>query len=298
MRSVLYRHYEKYKNYGKMFQIYHLWTKDEEIKEICRYLRKHPFSMINYELTMDYNNMAVNVEYDAECDMHYVLDNNRKLYFPKNMAVQEVITQYRALKKEQDGNSPHCYLNEKDLERIKNRKKAGRKIRLFELGAMEGMFSLNLIDMVDEVHIFECEPNWAHALEKTFAPYSAKTCIVNKYVSDVNDDEHVCLDDYIKEISTDDYIVVKMDIEGAEMLALKGMAWVIRQAETFTFFVCTYHKYDDERMVRELFGNDGYEIENTKGYFCFYRASDYAPPFVRRCILKINKWGVENDAAI
>ncbi|MBA7650995.1 hypothetical protein ES703_58810 [subsurface metagenome] len=56
----------------------------------------------------------------------------------------------------------------------------------------------------------------------------------------------VALDDYFKEMARP-IDVIKMDVEGAEMLALSGMDRLIKESENLTMFVEFY-----PRLIREM----------------------------------------------
>lgn len=218
----------------------------------------------------------------------YVLHEGEKLYFPKNKNEKQIKETYIALLREQDANSPHRYLAPVDIEAIKQYKAAGKYIRVFEFGAAEGMFSLKLCSLCDEIHIFECDSNWIEALRCTFAPWKDKMYITEKYVSDHDDAQHVSLDYYLSERQkTEGLDIVKMDIEGSEIMALKGMKHFMQEVNNFMLFVCTYHRQGDEEAVREICKD--YRIETNKGYFCFYVDPKYGEPYVRRCLLKVTK---------
>lgn len=274
--------------YRRQFLRFHRNSKNQEISNMVKHIRQtEKFSMINTPLTKDYDNLEMDVFYDDIYDLKYVYIDGKKLYVKRGLADCDIKSLIRSLLKEQDDNSCHRYLNEDDLSYIKQYKENGGYIRLFELGSMEGMFSLKLADYVDEIHIFECENEWIDALRATFAQFSINVKIVNKYVGNLNDEKFISLDFYYKNQSLDGLNIVKMDIEGAEIDALLGMNQFMKRSENFKLFVCTYHKANDELQVREICKD--YKIETTPGYFCFYVSSDYKAPYIRRCILKISK---------
>jgi len=276
---------EKWK---RKFLSYHKDTDDAEIQEMVAYIQKTgQFNMINCELQIDYTELGTPLFYCSEKKKLYLIEGGHRLYFSAKQDKSHAMSLYRSLKQEQDVNSPHRYIDDIDMERIKAAKNAGKRVVIYELGAMEGMFSLNLIEYADEVHIFECDREWEEALKCTFEPWIDKVRIVNQYVSDHSDETHICIDDYCERNLSDTLLIVKMDIEGNERLALNGMKHTLERADDFLCFVCAYHRQDDEKVIREFF--EGYKIRNTKGYFCFHSADDYDVPYVRRCLLKISK---------
>ena len=271
----------------KDFVKYHKHTKDAEIQSMISYIKAHEtFDMMNCELSKDYTALEVESAFDSNEGLYYVWHEGKKVYFKKGFSEQQVIQSFKALVKEQDEKSPHRYLSKQDIMEIESYKAAGGAIRVFECGGMEGMFSLNLVDMVDEIYIFECDKDWIDALKCTFAPYKEKVHLVNAYVAD-GEGETVSLDSYTECLDIKTLGIVKMDIEGAEIRALKGMKKFMEKAANFKLFVCTYHRQNDEQLVREICKQ--YEIIANKGYFCFFVDPEYAPPFVRRCLLKVKK---------
>lgn len=287
-RCAMFIERQRKEKWKRRFLHYHKKTKDIEIREMVDHIKRNrSFNMINCELKMDYLRLKVDCFYCLEKNRFYLIENSKKLYFSKILSKEQVISLYRNLKMEQDEKSPHRYIDEIDIEVIRKAKSEGKRIVIYELGAMEGMFSLNLVDVADEIHIFECDKEWEEALKCTFEPWSDKVKIVNKYVSDHSDKMNICIDDYCKEEMSNTLLIVKMDIEGNERYALKGMKHTLDMVEAFLCFVCVYHKKDDEQIVRKYFQEC--KIRNTPGYFCFHVADDYDVPFVRRCLLKINK---------
>ena len=272
----------------KVFLKYHRKTKDPEILSMMKFMKKHnQFNMMNCELSQNYNADNIIVNREEGVLNSYVMHEGKKLYFTKNKDEVGVKNNYIALAKEQDKNSPHCYLSEQDLKDIIDYKKRGGYIRLFEFGTAEGMFSLKLSELVDEIHLFECKPEWIEALQLTFSPWKEKVSIINKYVTDKNDDNSVSLDEYLSGKPYEGLDIVKMDIEGAEIDALHGMKNFLRDSKNFKLFVCVYHNQEDEKQVKDICKN--FDIETNKGYFCFYEDPNYGEPYVRRCLLKISK---------
>lgn len=279
---------KKLTEYKEKFLEYYRNTEDREIKEMLRFIEKTGrLEMMNGNLLHDYDNYIANVSYDDKSEMPYVISGGVKVFFPKKYEKQEVSWRYIALIKEQDVFSPHKYMDDASFEILREAKESGKRLVVIELGAMEGMFSLSLANIADEMYLFECDPDWVTALKETFRPWKNKTTIVEKMVDSYTDQQHIALDEYGFQISEDSFLVVKMDIEGSEREALAGMKKILDAAGDFLLFVCTYHRQDDEALVRKKFHDC--HIWNNRGYFCFYVADDYAQPYVRRCVLRIKK---------
>ena len=73
------------------------------------------------------------------------------------------------------------------------------------------------------------------------------------------------LDDIVDDLGLDRVDVIKMDIEGAERVALQGARRTIRRFRP-RMAICTYHRIDDPRAVPEqvLAIRSDYQV-STKG---------------------------------
>lgn len=274
--------------YKKKFLDYYHKNSNPEITEMVDHiLMTDHFYMANCNFQYNYENYEVHVKVDDKNEFPYVIERGQKVFFPRKYNEQEVKGRFISLLKEQDVFSPHRYLDDDSMDVIREAKNQHKKIVVLELGAMEGMFSLSLADIVDEIYLFECDTDWITVLKETFKPWKEKVTISDKKVCEYSDEYHTALDDWNFDISDNLFLIVKIDIEGDERYALNGMRKLLAAAEDFLLFVCTYHKKDDERLVREMFKDN--EIRNNKGYFCFYVADDYDEPYIRRCVLKIKK---------
>lgn len=63
-----------------------------------------------------------------------------------------------------------------------------------------------MVDRVAAVHLFEVKERWLEPLILTFTPWSEKTHIVRKYVSDVDDEQNITLDTYIENLDAQDIL--------------------------------------------------------------------------------------------
>ena len=174
--------------YKKKFLNYYEHTDDPEIHEMVEYIKKvDRFDMMNCELEKDYANLHAALFFDKKRRTYFLYERGRRLYFPDQYGEDPILNLYRSLKREQDTKSPHRYLDHTDIDWIRRQQMTGRKLLLLEIGAMEGMFSLELIDWMNQAVIFEGDAGWAGALKNTFTPWKDKVKVVNRYVSDHTD---------------------------------------------------------------------------------------------------------------
>lgn len=217
------------------------------------------FDMMNCYLEKNYDVLPINI---TKCGNLYVVKNEDgdEIFLARD-SLQQAESTFRSLLREQDEKSPHCYLTASERDKlISFVKESNGYVRVFELGVQEGMFSLSLAKYVNEIHLFECDNNWCRALEKTFTEYHSIVTVTNKYISDIDNNNHCTLDNYYKakdKSMLEGLTIIKMDIEGAEVDALRGMRDVIDKSENVILLVCAYHRYNDEKEIIELFSGGG-----------------------------------------
>lgn len=125
---------------------------------------------------------------DSENYLLFVMHHGKKLYFGRDM-VDYVSSIYKGLLIEQDRRSAHRYVD--------SYSELADKV-LLDIGAAEAIFTLDTIEYVKHAFLFECDEKWLEALTATFAPWKDKVTIVRKYVSDVDDENNVSLDTFLK----------------------------------------------------------------------------------------------------
>lgn len=116
------------------------------------------------------------------------------------------------------------------------------------------------------------------ALQATFEPWKEKTMIVKKYISDHDDDVNAALDNFLKDKSRKD-IFLKMDIEGAECMALQGCMELFAKADHLDFAICTYHKETDVVQIPAFLDRFNCSYSFTDGYM-FVKHS------LRKCLVR------------
>lgn len=143
-----------------------------------------------------------------------------------------------------------------------------------DVGAAERMITLQHIDKIAKAYLIESDVNWKNALEKTFAPYSNKTRIIYKTVSNIDDDSTITLDKLLENESGS--IIIKMDVEGYEMKVLEGCKNLLKR-DNVKFVVCTYHNDTDAEDFKKFFSLHGYHTEFSNGYLWVPFLANHAP---------------------
>jgi len=254
---------------------------DQEIVDIIDYFEKNDIFLVPgampapYDFVKKYHSSGIKVYQDIESCMNYVLHDGKRLYFPKAADRNSVRNTYNALCIEQDIDSPHRY------ETLEYSVKNGDTI--MDIGAAEGLWGLDSVEKAGQIYLFECNPNWIEALEKTFEPWKEKVCIVNKYISDVSDEKNITLDDFLKGETVN---FIKTDIEGMEFQLLKGAQKTLCEATDLKLVVCTYHRQDDAEHFRSYLEAMSFVCEYSKGYLLSIWGEE---PYLRRGLIRATK---------
>ena len=222
-----------------------------------KYLKEHGYTHHPYDFAGKYLKASVIIEKDEARDLFYVKHSgNKKLYYPRGYTEKKIEGNYRALRIEQDINHGHHYLDSLD--------EVTGKVFL-DIGSAEGMTSLDVIEKVKRVYLFEFEPGWVEALQATFEPWKGKVVIVNRYVGKSCTDLCITLDEFFKD-KPKDSLFLKMDIEGAECEALEGADRLFQEATNFSFAICTYHRRNDEKQISAYLDRHNCSYSAREGY--------------------------------
>lgn len=188
----------------------------------------------------------------------YIKCGGKKLYFRRDM-VNSVSNVYTALFIEQEEKSAHRYV--KSYQELEGK-------TLLDIGSAEAFFTLKTIEYVDHAYLFECDDAWIEALQATFDPWKEKITIVRKYVSDVNEKDHITLDEYFRGKLVNK-LFLKMDIEGYERKALRGGQGLLQSAKDISGSVCIYHLHDDKEIIQEILQKSELKTVIQPGYMNF-----------------------------
>lgn len=255
-------------------------TDDVEINDAVSYLKTNSLQTFNSAFTKTYKWKNVQVYKDDSKDLPYVIHEGKRLYFTRSYRKRTIQYSYCGLLTEQDFGSPHCYLGE------------GFNIQendvLLDVGSAEGILSLQFIEKVKYVVLFERDPQWVEALEATFEPWKEKVTIVRKFVSNLNDDENITLDSYLAD---KDHVpsVIKIDVEGAEKKVLEGMTETMN-IPGLKIAICTYHHEQDYSTLSGLLVQSGFSCQPSKGMMLFLNDMEsMRPPYFRKGLIRAKK---------
>lgn len=168
-------------------------TRDDEIVRLLQYIDVHGLNIFNYDFVANYMGFEdrIDVRYSPKKEMYYLIHNGKKMYFPKTFSSRKQVAKYyKSVCIEQDEKSPHRYLspdfniNKGDI--------------VVDVGAAEGIFSLDVVDKSSFLYIIESDSSWISALKETFEPYSHKVKIIQAFLTSYDNGEYKTLDSLIK----------------------------------------------------------------------------------------------------
>lgn len=259
----------------------------EPFRDEIEYICSHGMQVFPYEQLKRLE--TVESGYDATLKMPFVLHNGKKLFFPQDVSVEKAEWSYRNFIERENllgGNytkkMPHCYQSEQF--------KVDEGDVFVDVGAAEGLVSLDVIDRVSKVYIIESDPKWKKALRATFEPYKEKCVIISKLVTNRNGRKTITLDRLL-ENEKDRSIFVKMDIEGYEKTVLEAAKDFLSKRDNIKLACCTYHFDEDAQIISSLFDQMGYHYEFSDGWMLFLPTitSLQHPPFFRHGVLRAYK---------
>ena len=254
-------------------------SKEKEIQDLIKNIRKNGLKIISNKLTRDYNQDEIKVGYDEKTKMKFVdFDNNKKIYFKKNWSKSRIQKAFNQLLIEQDENSPHRYLTE-DFDVDKNTVVA-------DIGCAEANFSLDIVDRVKHIYLFETNNVWDQPLKSTFQKFKNKVTIVNKKFSNKDTSNTV---NGVKFLNDKGVNFIKIDVDGYEDEVMTNIEEMIKKTNNMKIALCTYHAQDDYNKYSKKLRSLGFEITHSKGYMIFYWDKNLKYPYLRRGLIRAKK---------
>ena len=228
-----------------------------------------PYSFVNY-----YDSKEIRIQKDED-GYPFVMHGDRRLFLKREWSEAQCQNYYNSLLMEQDEQSPHRYLKSQD-------RYPDRGDIVADIGAAEGIFGLDVIEKVKKLYLFEADNEWLVPLKKTFCNWEDKIEIISKYVSNEDGDNCISLNVFFKDRNI---TYLKADIEGAEELMLIGGEDVLRE-KVKKALICTYHRPNDEVLIKSFMEKCGFKTEYNDGYVLFiYNVKTFKPPYLRKCLL-------------
>ena len=234
---------------------------DADIQAVLKYWENNSLSVWNH--FMGPKDKYHEVIWDKKCNLPYiefltVEDKIKKMYFPRQRRF-EILNGKQIVRDilfDQQPGSPHLY--------IRDEHKVEDGDVIFDGGVCEGNFSLKYVDVASKIYLVECDPQWEEPLYYTFKDYWDKVVFCNKMLSHRDGYNSVSIDSLVD--GKLDFM--KLDIEGAEIEAVLGAKRTLER-ENVKCSICSYHRCEDERLLKELFGQSGYSTDVSRGYMTF-----------------------------
>jgi hypothetical protein len=249
-----------------------------EIREGLKFLKWHKYTPLPYYWTKRYDNLIHDVFSDESNGCFYIFYEGKKMYFPKSFTSTEVIWAARAAMREQDPHSPHLYLD-KDFQPDENS-------IIIDAGVAEGNFALSVVEKAKRLYLVECDPGWMEALRLTFAPWKEKVVFVEKFMSDNPDQTTTSIDELLGN-ERGETCFIKLDIEGYEQKALRGMKKLVASGNRIKMNVCTYHHPGDFLEIKSILEDYGFVCSATQGFVLFFHPGEDAA--FRKVLIRAEK---------
>ena len=157
------------------------------------------------------------------------------------------------------------------------------------MGAAEGNLALSVIEKVKKVYLFETDKKWIEALEATFAPWKDKVEIINKFVSNKNDEHNVSLSQFFKDKEM--FSFLKIDAEGSDAEVLEGGEELLLAKSNLKIALCCYHRPLDGKKFSTYLNEKGFTTSFSKGLMIYDEPKTFSPPYLRKGVLRAVKKG-------
>ena len=255
--------------------------RDEYAEEIAYMKTRDIITMFPYVFRERYRELPIEVKRDEERNLSYVIHDGKRLYYPADMSEDTIRNMYRAIRLEQDVESPHRYFSDGfdfDHNGI-----------FCDVGCAEANIALEVVDRAKAVLLFEASPRWLPALEATFEPYRDKVHIINKYAGNKIDSEMTTIDHELKQRALEGELYIKIDAEGSEEAILQGAENTLKTRKV-NGAVCTYHRQEDARIFEKFFDEMGFRTEFSKGWCIYIGSEELEPPYFRKGLIRVSNF--------
>lgn len=225
---------------------------------------------------------------DSEKNLPFVIHRGKRLYFPDSWTELQATEAYRCYFENEcllgggyRVRTPHQYQTDEFCVRPGD--------VVVDVGAAEGLFALEVVELASRIILFECDSIWRKPLEATFAPYASKVQIIHKKADTHDGRRSVRLNSFLLQGADDESFFIKMDIEGAEPQLVEDCRSFLVQASQVRLCACSYHRWGDAEQLERLLVDMGYDTDFSDGYMLFTRDLNQAPPFFRRGLIRAEK---------
>lgn len=132
------------------------------------------------------------------------------------------------------------------------------------------MFALDYIDKADYVVMVEPDAQWIDALKLSFQDFSDKVMIIDSFLSDHDVSGKITVDTIVENyaLTSDEAIVLKMDIEGCEEKALRGAKHFLKNKNA-QVIACAYHHQTAAEDIKKILSEYGFDFCYSNGYMYF-----------------------------
>jgi hypothetical protein len=224
--------------------------------------------------------------YDSIKKLPYVVHKDRRLYFTRSWSEEKAVKEYKNFIESENilGGSyiekaPHQYQTESFY--VKNND------LLIDAGCAEALFTLDVLDKVRKVILFESDPIWFDPIKATFEKEmaSGKVVLIEKNIAEKETAKSVTLSSVLE---NEDYkgLFIKMDIEGYEPEVVRSCEGWMKSDKDIRFSCCTYHNEKDAEVLKAIFERNGYQTGFSDGYVLFSRDKLIKYPYFRKGIIR------------
>jgi len=254
-------------------------SSDKEIIEIISNINENGIKIISSTLSMDYREDKIEVLFDKILKLKYVnYKKDKPIYFQKKWSKSRIQKALNQLYIEQDINSPHRYLTD-DFNVDKNTIVA-------DIGCAEANFSLDIVDKVKHIYLFETNNVWEEPLKATFKKHKDKITIVNKKFSNTDSKNSINGSKFLKDKGVN---FLKIDVDGHEDEVMSNLEELISESKKMKIALCTYHSNNDFYKYSTLLQKYKYNISHSNGFMIFYWDKKLDKPYLRRGVLRAEK---------